>query len=340
MTINAGQSDPASACGPDDGSAAEQVVTDAIERLIPDWYGPDARLQSKPPMRRRLWSIHFSPTIAGSDGAVDLIVKIPLWTEAPDLRRALEAGPQPATRAEYEMLSRIEAMVARVADPGLTAVRRVAYIEEINAVVMERLDSRTFRELTGSRRIAAGHAVGVWARGFHDEIGSAVDGALKSSDLAPEIDDIEERAAALPSALQGTIASIRGRAIELLGCPVRRAVTHGDLGPSNILVTPDDRVAVIDPNLVPAPVEADLAKLAVAVRTPRARLLTGIPVGNTVHPVEEAVLSGYGDVSDEIYGLCRRIAAARRWIEIEEASRGIRRLALPMSRRVLAAESI
>ncbi len=324
--------------GPGGLAAAEQTVVEVIERLVPLWYGTGARLLSRPSMQRRSWSVHFSPTVAASSGEIGLIVKIPLWQEAPDLPSALAAGAQQATRAEYEMLGRIEEMVAGAADPTLASVRRVAYIPEINAVVTERLDSRTLREATGSARVAAGRAVGAWLRRFHDEVGSAADGVWDPSDL-PGLDGLEEGSGGLPAPLRSAVASILRRAERLAGRPVRRAITHGDLGPSNILVTPGGRVAVIDPNLVPAPVEADLAKLAVAVRTPRSRLLTGVRFGAGLHRVERAVLDGYGAVPGEIYELCRSSSAVGRWLDVEADAGGVRRLALPMARRVLSAES-
>jgi len=323
----------------DSVTAAQRTVLDVIGSLLPTLYGPGARLLSRPRMQRRSWSIHFLPTVETSDGEVDLIVKIPLWERAPDLPSALAAGPQKATGAEYEMLGRIEEMVSTSGVPGLAAVHRVAYAEAINAVVMERLNSRTMREVRGPRRTAAGSLTGAWLRRFHDGIGSATEGVLEPLDFGAELGDLEERAAGLSSALLASIASVEQAADRLVGHPVRRATTHGDLGPSNILVTPGGEVAVIDPNLVEAPVETDLAKLAVAVRTPRARLLTGTPMRTEMHEVEKALLDGYGDASPEIYRLSRRVAAARRWVEIEEAAVGMKRLSLPMARRVLAAES-
>ncbi|MFH2072013.1 MAG: phosphotransferase [Actinomycetota bacterium] len=323
---------------PDAADDGVDRVIGVIERLVPEWYGPGARLRGRPPVQRRPWSVHFLPRVTAPGGEIDLIVKIPLWAEAPDLREALAAGPQEATRAEFAMLGRIEAMVTASAEPSLTWVRRVGYIEEINAVVTERLASRTLRAAPRPRRPAAARSAGVWLRLFHDDIGAAADGVLEPSDLL-DLDGVEQMVNGLPAALQSAVAGVRSRAEELMGRPIRRATTHGDLGPSNILVTPDGRVGVIDPNLVPAPVEADLAKLAVALRTPRWRLLAGFPFGEGLHPVERAVLEGYGAVPGEIYALCRRLAAVRRWVEIEAESGGVRRIALPMARRVLAAES-
>jgi len=327
-----------SALTPGAGDPERQVVLEAIERLAPDWYGPGARLQPHPGFQRRPWSIHFHPTVVRGDQEIDLIVKIPLWQAASSLAEALAAGPQAATRVEYELLTGIEEMVAAAPAPGLTAVRAVAYVEEINAIVTERLDSQPLRELGRRRRIAAGRAIGDWLRRFHGELGSITKGPLDPADLA--VGQVADgHSTRLPAALYDAVASIAEDTAALAGRPVHRAMTHGDLGPSNVLVTPDGRIAVIDPNLVPNPVEADPAKLAVAVRTSRTRLATGIPFGDEMHPLEREVLRGYGEVSFEVYRLCRRIAAVRRWIDVERSARGARRIALIPARRVLAAES-
>ncbi|MCJ7727009.1 MAG: aminoglycoside phosphotransferase family protein [Acidimicrobiia bacterium] len=320
------------------GVAADPVL-EAIRGRIADWYGPKARLLSDPVAQHRSWSVHFHADVEGAGGRVALIVKIPLWEEAPDLATALAAGPQDNTLSEYRMLQRIGEMVANAGDRRLTAVRPVAYVEEINAVVTERLDCRPLRALSARRRLAVGDAIGAWLRHFHDGIGEATASGFEASDLTASLGGPGEGSAGLFDPLGEAIAAIREDARGIAGAATRNATTHGDFGPSNILVTPDDRVAVIDPNLVPGPVESELAKLAVAIRTPRSRLLAGIRRGKGMHPLERAVLNGYGEVSADIYGLCRRAAAAARWMEIEADGGGIRRLALPMARRVLASET-
>jgi len=314
-------------------------VQRAIENLAPSWYGPGASLAHSPTVAPRAWSTHFLATVNSSDRDIDLVIKIPLWDEAPDLATALAAGPQESTRAEYETLGQIEAMVAASADPGLAAVRRVAYVDEINAVVTEKLDAVPLRRLRGPVKTGAGPAIGRWLRRFHDEIGGASDARFESAMVAGDLDELEHRANAVGPVLEDAVASLRAQADGLRGTPVRIATTHGDLGPSNVLVTPDGRVAVIDPNMVEGPAGSDLAKLAVALRTSRARLLGGWALGRRMHPVEAAALEGYGDVTPEIYDLCRRIAATRRWLDVEEAGSGsLRRLALPLARRVFSAE--
>lgn len=323
--------------GPVPGAATAHVF-EVIRGQLAAWYGGGTRFLSDPIVQYRPWSVHFHAQAGRpSGGRVELVVKIPLWDAAPDLVTALAAGPQESTMAEYRMLQRIEEMVADAGDDRLTAVRPVAFLANINAVVTERLDSMPLRAVSARRRPAVGGAIGAWLRLFHDRIGGAVAGGFEVPDLKV---GLSGSGRGLPGGRLGTaVASVLEDARSLAGRPVRIATTHGDFGPSNILVTPDGRVAVIDPNLVPGPVESDLAKLAVAVRTTRFRLLTGLRIGRHLHPLEAAVLTGYGEVTEEVYCLCRRTAALERWQEIEAGSGGLKLLALPMARRVLADET-
>jgi len=313
-----------------------------VAGLIPEWYGPDARLLGTPRMVRRPWSVHLLPTVETADLTIRLVVKIPLWEEAPNLASALEAGPQAATRREFETLLRIESMIGDAGDPGLAAIRPVAYVENLNAVVTELLDARPLRKLARRARrspaVGAAPAIGRWLRRFHDEIGGARVERFDPDTLGPDLADLAVLVAEGPVALKEGIASLGRIADSLAGREVRIATTHGDFGPSNVLIAPDGRIAVIDPNLVLGPVERDAAKLAVALRTGPARLLGGVRRRPGPDRFERGILEGYGGIDADVYRLCRGVAAARRWVEIERARDGVGRLALLPARRVLAAE--
>jgi hypothetical protein len=267
---------------------------------------------------------------------VDLVVKIPLWREAPDLAAALAAGPQASTRAEFEALVEIASMVERSGDPSLAAVRPVAYLDEVNAVVTERLDSRPLGTLRRAERIAAAPALGRWLRRYHDEIGGAHPAPFDPSAV---VEALQEAAAGIgPGRLADAAAGLERAAEALRGIRVRIAETHGDLGPSNVLVTPSGRVAVIDPNRVAGAAVHDLAKPSLALRTRRARLLCGIPAGPGDR-FEDRLVEGYGGADPRMLALASGLAAVRRWADVEGAARGLRSVVLPPARRVLAAEA-
>lgn len=317
-------------------------VVERITGLIREWYGPGASIRGTPQVVRRPWSIHLLPTVVIGDRTIGLVAKIPLWDEAPDLAAALDAGPQAATLLEFEALEDIASMVNGSGDDGLTAIRPVAYVEDLNAVVTELLDARPLRRLAARGRrlsvIRAAPAAGRWLRRFHEEIGSPRDERFDPATLEPGLTDLAARADGCPPGLEEGIASLKRTAATMAGRTVRMATTHGDFGPCNVMVTPEGRVAVIDPNLVFGPVEQDAAKLAVALRTGPGRLITGIRRRRGPDRIEQGLLEGYGRVDTDVYRLCRRIAAAQRWVEVEGGRRGIGRAALPAARRVLAAE--
>ena len=250
-------------------------------------------------------------------------MKPPTWP--PPWLQARRSPREPSTRS----CARIEAMVAASGDPGLAAVRRVAYVEEINAVVTERLECSP---CGGCGAAAGSRPVAPWDGGSGDSMTRSAAPPDASFQPAWSPKTSKHWSNGPPGRgqdLQDAIARIRlAVPTRSTGRRFRIAITHGDLGPSNVLVTPDGRVAVIDPNLVRAPVEADLAKLAVALRTPRRRLLGGFALGRRLHPVEAAVLEGYGEVSRrDLRTLSPHRGTASRWLDVEEA--GYRRVATP-----------
>jgi len=339
------RSDEGPMSGPTPPPVSESGLPGVVARiagLIPEWYGPGAHLLGTPQAVRRPWSIHLLPTVETIDLTIGLVVKIPLWEEAPDLASALQAGPQAATRGEFEALQRIETMIGDSGDPDLTAVRPVAYVADLNAVVTELLDARPLRRLAQRGRrssiTGAAPAIGRWLRRFHDEIGDARDERFDPATLRRELAGLAVLAEGGPAALRAGVASLGRIAGALAGGDVRVATTHGDFGPSNVLVDPDGRIGVIDPNLVPGPVEQDAAKLAVALRTGPTRLISGIRRRPGHDRFERGLLGGYGRINADIYRLCRGIAVARRWADVEGARGGTGRLALLPARRVLAAE--
>jgi aminoglycoside phosphotransferase (APT) family kinase protein len=136
------------------------------------------------------------------------------------------------------------------------------------------------------------------------------------------------------------IERLRSGVGALAGVAAATGTTHGDLSPSNVLIDGAGRVAIIDPNDVPGPVVADLAKLICAARTAPARLVSGIPRRRGESAIDRAVLDAYGDAIDlRVYALYRSMSVASRWINVEEAAAsGVRRGLLGRARRVLQAE--
>jgi aminoglycoside phosphotransferase (APT) family kinase protein len=327
---------------------AEARVREVLAAAVPRWYGEGARLASLTGPVQHSWSFQFALGVTGEAGLRRLVVKIPRWEEAPDLEAALAAGPQEATRAEYAALEAVAAAVAASGDPGLAAVVAVGYLEPLNAIVTERLDAAPLGRSLGlmpggeGRRAAWLHAAGRWLRLYHRQVAGARPGPLDVSSLAF---DLERAVDGLPRrrrALVDAVGALSRRLAAVQGVEVTLVRTHGDFNLANLLVTGDGRVAVLDPNLVPGPALADLARLLTDLRTRRIRSLTlGRVGGRGLEAAEQAFLDGYGPSDLALLPLLRAVATARRWVEMEQNLTGAgtwRRVAAWMAGRYLAAE--
>jgi Ser/Thr protein kinase RdoA (MazF antagonist) len=99
---------------------------------------------------------------------------------------------------------------------------------------------------------------------------------------------------------------------------------HGDCNLVNVLVTGDGRVALLDFNLVPGPLLEDAAKLLVALRFRRARVLTLGALGGTgLAQAEAAFLEGYGPHDADLLRLLRGVAVVRRHLEVSGRLGGV-----------------
>ena len=315
------------------------LVSETVAALIPQWYGAGARVEGEMAVSLRPWSVHLLPVVVTPAGSIPLVVKIPLWEEAPDLGSALAAGPQQDTREEYRALEAIAAVVIGCGDPRITAVHPVAYVEELNAVVTERLDSRPLRRVGRRLWLRSAPAVGAWLRIFHDQVGGAGPAEFHPMLVEDRLVALESAARTGPRDLREGVSGIASLTATLAGAGCRVGVAHGDMGPSNVLITPDTSVAVIDPNRALGPVEQDPAKLVATLYTGRRRLLSGVPAGEERDRFEQRLFEGYGEADGDVYRLFRGLAVAERWVDVEASAEGwARRAALLPARRVLSAE--
>lgn len=325
--------------------AAEEAVRAALAGALPLWFGPGARLASLGPARQHAWSHQFALEAHTASGRRRLVVKVPRWEGVATLEEAVAAGPQEATRQEHAALVAVVAAVDAAGDSGLAAVVPVGYLAGVNAVVTERLEAVPLRSLLGwgpggvGRRVELLQRAGRWLRLYHDRVAGAEAGALDGCALAAEV----ER---LPAGRRGgsrEAAALARRARERHGAPAAVGATHGDFNLSNVLATPDGRVAALDPNLVPGPLLEDAAKFLTDLRMRRGRAVTmGVLGRGGLRRAEAAFLDGYGGADPALLRLLQGVAALRRGAEMEERLAGapglLRRAATAVVRRYVAAE--
>lgn len=319
----------------------ERAVSRAVERELGRPVTRWGRLVE------REWSWQMSLHIAGPSGG-ELLLKIPRWEEAPTLAAALEAGEQEATRREFAGLRRIEAAVLASGDPGLTAVAPVAYVPEVNGILMHRLDGEPLlrRIGLGGRRpsdAALFARIGRWIRVFHSIDGGPGRRRFSATDEIERSRLLEERLRGrgrLPVGLARAMSSLRTSAERFDGVEEPEAEIHGDLNASNVVVARDDRIAVIDPNREQGPALEDAARILVDVRLTGRQLMTAglFRPRRLLDDWQARVVEGAGYGAEPLldYRLARR--AVERWAEIEEELGGVRRLALPVARFLLRRE--
>lgn len=308
------------------------VVRAAVSDAVRGRYGPIVRWDGPYP---REWSWQFHADTAGR-GPTSLVIKVPKWEETPDLDTALAAGPQEDTRAEFDALTTIRDAVLRSGDAGLAVVVPVAYVPEVNAIVMERLNARPLRSLLGWRRDGdlLGEVfarLGRWLALFHD-LGATdpepFDGRGRPVPIlpvgSPVLVEASDRLAAVARRLDGVVSDA--------------GTIHGDLTLGNVLVTIDHRVAVIDPNRSSGRPSQDSAHLLTEVRLGRGQLLTAgrLRPPRTVARWRDALVASQPRLDPRVLRHDEAAAAMERWRGFTESSHpvGVRWLA----ERIFSAE--
>ena len=286
-------------------SAVSEAVAGTVGQ-IHSWSGP----------RRGKWSWSFLAETAGQSPA-RLLVKIPRWEEASTLDVALKLGAQEDTAEEFAALVAIHAAVSSAGDPGLAAAEPVAHIAAVNALVMERVDGRTLKSRLGWSRGGrdAGRLfarLGRWLRLFHD-VGEAGSEPFSVEDEMVRWTVPGDRS--FPEAVldRGIEAA---RQLSDSTFPVR--TLHGDLSLENILITPDERVAVVDPNRRRGRPSRDIARLGAELRLGRSQWVTRgvLRSDDAIEGWLVELIGGYGDVDRRILSFDLAAEALSRWVDL------------------------
>ncbi len=321
-----------------------EQIRHATERAISECLGAEATVTGWDAVEERTWSWHLQIQVAGPRGG-DFILKIPRWEEVATLEAALIAGEQSATRGEFESLRRIDVAVASSGDPGLTAVEPIAFVTEINGILMRRLEGGSLRERLGIGRgtgevEALFDRVGRWIRVHH-----GVEGELERVPFVAngevtmwrKAEEEIRRSGHIPRGLLPAMALLRLAAEGLNGIGEPHTDIHGDLTASNVLVTPDDRVAVIDSNRVRGPALCDVAHILADIRLDKSQLATAgrMRPETTVAAWERRLIDSAGYRDEPLVGYRLASRAVERWMEIEHDLTGPSRLGLLPGRSLL-----
>lgn len=266
-------------------------------------------------VRTRSHNHHLRIHAAGESR--DVLAKVTSFDEAPARAGARQQRPMLGTPAdfgekhslEYESLALAHHRIGESGDPRLASVRALAHIPERKTLILEYVDapnlaalvrSRSLRR-TGSRPLepAFMHA-GAWLRAYHNLSKSPA--GTRRSTRAEFIDDLESYRHYLANHGVGRrppdelVDAIKAAAERALPEQPVLVLGHGDAAMRNVLVLPDDRVAMFDMlGRWAVPLYEDLAYFTLSVRLNGLQGATqGIAYKRTLlRRYEEAFLTGY-----------------------------------------------
>ena len=301
----------------------------ALRSAIEEALGPAVTVVGFEGPEQMEWSFHFEVHVRGwRSGEVTLLAKVPRWGEAPTLDAAVAAGPQEATRLEFESLGRLHSAILDSGDPGLAAVEPVAFVEPVNAIVMTHLRSRPLQARLGLGKgggdpAALFQRIGRWLRVLHDTLG-APEAAPGVFDAAAAVEDLREteqvvrRKGPSPRGLLTALAGLRAKAADIDGAETGAGVIHGDLSQGNVLVSPDERVALIDPNPAPGDIHLDAAHLLADVVARRSQLasLGMLRSPEVVAGWADDAAAGHGGLNKPVLEFYRSRALIDRWVSL------------------------
>ncbi len=251
--------------------------------------------------------LHVKVTSAGG-GTRSLIVKSNGPVGPSEDRPRLVSRVDPAERLplEFKALRLVEARLATIGDPTLTAVRAIGILPRSDALVMETFEwtATPSRARPGTLAARSGDALRAPRGGGR----TLAPGAPRERGRRPAGAPADPAGDRRSVPALGTYLAPRMRSHDVEGFveagieaastlpdQLPLVVSHGDFAPRNILVDRSGRIAVID--LLArwqAPPYEDLAGFLVALHTSRANAVTrGVVFGRALDRLEPAFLTGY-----------------------------------------------
>lgn len=317
-----------------------QNVCDAISaevaRRVAEWYGPGSVLTggvARVETRRYSFFLRFLVR-DGAGVANRVLVKIPRRPEIESLAHAATEPRSPGAIREYESLLAIDRVVRECNERDLRSIRPLGFLDPWNAFAMEQVEGRALKELVASPRLLIGsnavwgrltrifYSAGRWLASFHENLGNARDTALDAIALrrgANDAIDSLRMAAGESLELESIREALQDSIERLQPTTDRTTVLHGDFSPANILVTPDERVVVLDTHRAASgSAYEDLARLAMDLPTRKQQVLSRghyYPKAG-VYACQSALIRGYWGAHEPDRALAAyhcALAVVRKW---------------------------
>jgi hypothetical protein len=234
-----------------------------LEEHIPIWVGKNiSQIHPISNIQNREYSYIFLCTLVFEDDQ-DLIVriKIPRIPGTMSIEQAMtdEAFREDGLR-EYTILQKMYAVVSREANSKFCAIQVLGYLSDFNAIVMVELPSRNLEEMifdlrmrigTGKFRQRFKNAMiesGRLLRLYHDHVGHCKAEPFQAEqfklNIENSIDQLQQSQKILHlNEIQAMFLQVIDK-VALQKVPY--AALHRDFAFKNIVITPDDCVAVLD----------------------------------------------------------------------------------------------
>lgn len=309
------------------------VARHALDTLAGRGILGDAPTLAAPPrLVERPWSTLYFLSVLDRGTRRDLAVKIVRFPDQP----AAEVSWQNEEllmrgQREFRSLTRVFDHFAAQPDRRLAAIRPVADLPEINAVVMEAVRGTALPAAASRRGRRADEwmrRIGEWLRWFHR---IAPDGVTPEQTLGPAdtLRGLDRRAGELRAAgvslASWPLWGETRRILEDTG-QGERVWIHGDFHQGNVLVLPDGGILCFDTalQLVDSPYH-DLGKFTASLKTRRSRImrLGLIPSQRQVEAWSHQLLQGYLDgqpVNHRLLGLYEGYFILEKWLDSLAAS--------------------
>ncbi|MBC8507076.1 MAG: phosphotransferase [Anaerolineales bacterium] len=291
-------------------------ISQEVARRVPEWYGSNISLESEIPQKCKYPNSFFLryQLIGFKKNPRALLVKIPREKHVSSLAKAIvnhELGEM--AEREFALLVDVSYFVNKLKKLSYAAIRPLCYLDRWNAIVMEELPSRTLENLAFDLRTRfrinpewnlfkdSLCITGRWMRIYHEVLGDWQFAPLDVDALILEIEQkINILMMAQPRFTDWEEIQTKFRQIleNLRGLLVPHVNLHGDLFFTNVLITADQRVAVIDlARDMRGPIYTDLSSMIIELVEQRLKVSSiGFVINQpTIRSLENAILEGYSD---------------------------------------------
>lgn len=316
----------------------EQIVgevTDAVRARLGEWVSGAELAESTPTLRKYPHSFMLRYPLRGSRDVPALLVKFVRKDGMKALAEAVSAVELRArAKGEFDILLRTAQLIEAANDPGCSALRPFAYLEQWNVMVMPeipggRLKDFYLRTAIGLRNSAAWEELlnllrysGRWLRIYHTlPEGPKFERFPKDKFMGL----VEERLQAIHKYSHSKIDvnPVRNAFLECMPrveeSQVEVSYRHGDFTFSNILVTNTGRACAIDMSKNQMdPIYLDLGYLII---DPSMRMVNALSGGlyatkAGLERCRQAIVDGYFGSSDynrSALAICCAFAALNKW---------------------------